>query len=130
MENNMRLLVLKAAVLAAAISLGACASVPVASPGSSGGLNLPTSVAGLTVQDIQDAAVKACKFVPTAQTITGIVASFFPGGGAVNQVVSVVVNSICSAVAPTASQLKAAPRRAGSGPPSVGGVRVEGYFTR
>jgi hypothetical protein len=126
MEKNMKSLALKAAVLAAMISLGACATIPPVSTG--GGVSIPPSIGGVTVQQIQDAAVKACKFVPTAQTVAGIIASFFPGGSAANDVVSVVVNSICSAIAPTAAQAKFGPRRAG--PPTVAGVRVQGYFVR
>jgi hypothetical protein len=110
---------------AGALSLGACAGVPATSGGTA--TPAPVVVPGdLTVQQIQNTAAKVCGFVPTVSTITGIIASFFPGGAPVNTLVTGVANAICTAVVPNKTL-----RRAGvAGPPTVGGVRVEGYFIR
>lgn len=111
-----------AIVLASSLAVAGCAGSG-SPPPSGGGVTIPPIVGDLTVQQIQDAAAKACSFVPTAQTITGIVASFFPGGAPINSIVSSVVNSICSAIT------KKSIRRGGSRP-MVNGVPVEGYFIR
>jgi predicted phage tail protein len=113
--------------LASTLLLAACGggTLPSVTPGGTI-TPLPPAIGDTTIQQVQDAAVKACSFVPTAQTVTGIIASFFPGGAPINQIVSTVVNGICNAIAPK-NQMR---RGRLAGPPTVGGVRVEGYFTR
>lgn len=127
---NMKI-VIRGLVLAAALMLGACAGVPDSAPVSGSGVVIGGAVVpgDTTIQQIQDTAVRVCGFVPTVTTVTGIVASFFPGGGPINSIVSTVANGICNAVV-SSSGKKTARRAGASGPPTVGGVRVEGYFTR
>lgn len=111
---------LSVAALCGALALGACAS-----GGTTGGLPASAST-DPTIAAVQDAAAKVCNFVPTVTTVTGIIASFFPAGGAINTIASSVANAICTAIAPK----KTLRRATGDGPPSVAGVKIEGYFIR
>lgn len=108
--------------LIGALALGACASTGIpATPGSN---------VDPTVQAIQDAAIKACGFLPAVSTVSAIVSSFIPGAGGVNALVTQIAGSICNAVAPTGKT--ASLRRAG--PPVVytsnGPVAVNGTFVK
>lgn len=112
-------------VLGATLALGACSGVPVVvAPG--GTTTPPTSVTGDPTTDaILAATVKACGFLPTVSTVTGIIASFVPGGAPVNSLVTSIASSICNAVAPKASAMR---RGAVLTPPIVNGVIIEGRF--
>lgn len=107
---------LASASVVAALALGAC--------DTTGGVVPPTSTTNTLISQIQAGAATACSFVPTVETVTGIVSSFISGGSAINSMASAVVNAICGAVTPKAG----AKRRGGA--PVVNGVRVQGYFTR
>lgn len=108
-----------ALVLAGAMSLGACATTP----------GTPSST-DPTVAAVQDAAAKACGFVPSISTITGIIAAFFPGGAPINTLVTSVANAICNAIVPPAGNSLRRGPVAGANAPTVAGVKVEGYFIR
>lgn len=110
--------------LSATLMLGACAGTSTTTPPAGGG-----STVDPTVQAIQDAAVKACGFLPAISTVSAIITSFIPGAGATNALVTQVASSICNAVAP---KNQSSLRRAG--PPVVqtpnGPVTVNGQFVR
>jgi hypothetical protein len=111
------------AILAAGLALGAC-STTLPSPGG-GAVVPPTTTGDKTTDSVIAATVKACGFLPTVATVTGIVASFVPGGAPVNSLVTSIAQSICNAVAPP----KMGARRGGHAP-MVGDVLVEGRFVR
>jgi hypothetical protein len=69
---------------------------------------------GLSVGDVQSIAVKACAFLPTAETVGKIIAADSPA----LDTSAAVASAICSAVAP-----KAGP---GAGRATVAGVPIEG----
>ncbi len=89
-----------AAALAAAITIGGCAS---------GG--------GSSVSSIQQAAVIACGFLPTAKTVADILAA----GNALVSTVDAVASAICAAVGTKNA-------RRGGGVPTVAGVVIHGKF--
>lgn len=125
---RLRRLTILGALLATGLALTACGTTG-GLPASGTGVvttTTPTSLDSTTVSDIQNAAARACSFVPTIQTIQSIAANFFTAGGLVNGVVSGVENAICSAVAPKAS----ARRRVAAGPPTAYGVPIQGYFLK
>ncbi len=103
------------AALAASISLAGCAGTG----------TLPPSpvVAFPTITQIQDAAVAACGFLPAAETVASIVATFQPSAAGGVAIGSQVANAICAAV--TANK----PKFNGQAP-MVNGVVVNGYFVR
>ena len=70
--------------------------------------------AGVSVGDVQSIAVKACSFLPTAETVGKIIAANSP---ALNTSAA-VASAICAAIAP-----KAGP---GAGRATVAGVPIEG----
>jgi hypothetical protein len=96
-----------AAPVAAAIALGGCAGTVTA-----------TSVA-TTIADVQQAAVLACGFLPTAATV----ASILSGGNPLVSTASAIAQAICTAV--TAKAV-----RRGGPAPSVGGVVIHGRFVK
>lgn len=95
-----------ACVVAVAALLGACTS--------QGGFT------AITIASVQQAAVNSCKFLPTAETVTNIIAAGVPG----LSTAALVADAICAAVVPS-SAMAAAP-----GGPSVGGVAIKGAFTK
>jgi hypothetical protein len=102
--------------LAATLSLGSCATT--------GGIT-PSSVQSV-ISAIQSAAVQACGFLPTASTVSAIVASLVPGGSPVEASVTNVAQQICAAVLPLKAKL--GKRLGGTAPPTVNGVVVHGRF--
>ena len=111
-----------AAVVTVGLALGAC-STTLPSPG--GATTPPTTTGDATTDKIIGATVKACGFLPTVSTVTGIIASFVPGGAPVNELVTSIARSICGAVAPA----KMGARRGAASPTGVvRGVQVEGHF--
>jgi hypothetical protein len=115
---NTRKITALAVVLAAGLGLAACAGT---TPSSTGGTTTsPTGDA--TTNAIIASTVKACGFLPTVSTVTGIIASFVPGGAPINSLVTSIAQSICGAVAPKAGMRRGAAR------PEVNGVVVEGRF--
>lgn len=92
---------LLAAALSTSIALGGCAS-----GGSTG-----------NVSSIQQAAVLACGFLPTAQTVADILAA----GNSLISTVSAVAQAICAAVGTKGV-------RKGGAAPTVNGVVIHGKF--
>lgn len=98
-----------AAPVAAALSLGGCAS-------TGGGLD------PAFVDQVRAAATAACGFLPTAETVLGIIGTI-SGTGPIAATVSGIANAICQAVTAKAGA------RAGS-PPMVNGIIIHGRFVR
>lgn len=84
----------------AAISLGACATVPGATPSGTIPIINPTGNPQIdnVVSQVQAFAIKACGFQPAASTVAGILATFIPGAAPINSVISEITNGICAAV--------------------------------
>jgi hypothetical protein len=102
--------------LAGSLLLGSCAGTGV-TPG--------TIQSAVTA--VQQAAVSACGFLPTAATVSGILATLVPGVAAIEQLIASTAQQICAAVAP----VKVAGRlRASTAAPTVNGVTVHGRFVR
>ena len=97
-----------AAPVAAALALGGCAT---------GGVTA-TSVA-TTISAVQQAAVLACGFLPTAATV----ASILSGGNPLVSTASAIAQAICTAVTPKSV-------RRGASVPMVGNVVVHGRFVK
>ncbi len=106
---------------ATVLSLGGCSTLQA------------LGVSQATVDQIQQAAVSICGFLPTVETIAGIVS------GGMSAVPGTVANAICAAVA--ANQAPAgmsvgrlgAPARTGAAAPAnavVGSTKVQGIFVR
>lgn len=76
-----------------------------------------------TITAIQQAAIQVCGFVPTVETILGIVT------GGMSVIPATIANAICAAVTPTGV---ATGRVGASAPPSakVGSTPVQGVFVR
>jgi predicted small secreted protein len=98
------------AIVAASLSLAGCATT--------GGAIDITSL----ISEVQAGTNAACAFVPTAETVAGIISA----GNPIVSTASAIINAICAAVAPTKA---GALRRAGA-PPTVAGVVVHGKFTK
>ena len=108
------------AALCGTAALAGCASTGTKpAPITTGKINIDA-----TITAAQSAAVKACGFLPTAETITGILATFVPQTAVPIAIGSQVAGLICNAIAPS----KASGRRRASAYPIVNGVRVEGSF--
>lgn len=74
------------------------------------------------IEQVRQAAVAVCGFLPTAQTVGSIILA----GNPAFVTASAIANAICAAV--TAPEVKAlGPRRA---PPVVAGVVIHGEFIR
>jgi len=84
-------------LLASALAIGACSTTGKPS-----------------IADAQAAAVKACSFLPTANTVANIIAAGSPALGTA----SAIADAICAAIAPKAG--------AGAGRPTVAGVPIDG----
>lgn len=97
---------------AASISLASCAGVGV--PGTTS-----------QIDQIRNAAVLACGFLPTVETVAGIIATYSGTSAALVTTGSQIADSICSAVVSTST----ARRRRGTAP-RVNGVVVRGSFVR
>lgn len=106
------------AAAAALSGLTACASAP--------GTSVINSIPGIGVDpaviaQIQTAATGICGFLPTVETVAGIITTF-TGGGAAIGIGSQVADAICKAV--TSKGARRGVR------PSVRGVVIEGNFIR
>lgn len=115
---------LTVSALIGTLALAGCGTM-----GTTGGTTPPVISTGdptldAQIQAAQAAAVKACGFLPTVTTITGILSTFVPGAAGPVAIGTQVAQAICDAVAPKAS----AKRKLGS--PTVNGVRIEGIFVR
>jgi hypothetical protein len=97
-----------AAPVAAALVLSGCA----------GGGVTPATVSA-TISQVQQAAVLACGFLPTAATV----ASILSGGNPLVTTAAGIAQAICTAV--TAKAV-----RRGGPAPSVGGVVIHGRFVK
>lgn len=75
-----------------------------------------------TIAQVQSITTSACKFLPTAQTVANIIATF-TGSQSVVATASAIANSICNAV--TAKSV-----RRGATRPMVRGVVLRGQFVR
>jgi len=74
------------------------------------------------IKQIREAAVAACGFLPTINTVAQILAS----GNPIVATASGVAGAICAAVA----NLPPAAARRGAAPPTVAGVVIHGRFVR
>lgn len=101
-------------VSALALSLSACATAPAT-------IGTATSQTSAVITAIQQAAVEACSFLPTAATVTNIIGAA-TGVGAETTLASTIAAQICAAVSPTASAKR------GGAAPTVYGVVVHGRF--
>jgi hypothetical protein len=88
----MKRFALFAVLTLSALALGACASVPGGVPTVS-----PTQVSD-TITKVKQITATTCGFVPTAETIGRIAATFF-GVGPFVDIASSVADGICNAVA-------------------------------
>ena len=101
------------AALAMALALSACAG---------GNLVLPNLTGGtvtITPAQVQNAAVQACGFLPTAATVAGLITA-----SPYLATASAVAGAICAAVAPAKAGGKL------RGAPMVNGVAIHGKFVR
>lgn len=100
--------------LSASLALGGCAT-------TTGGTTSTTTSISDTIAQIQNAAVTACAFLPTAATVANIIGTL-AGVGTETNLAGNVAAQICAAVAPPKSaKLKA-------GVPTVNGVVIHGKF--
>lgn len=115
----MRLLAV--AALCGTLALGACANAPgfgTVTPGGQG-----TATTDPVVSQIQDITAKVCSFVPTVNTVLGIVAQF-TSAGPIAGIAGEVANAVCNAINPKNRASRV------SGPPNVQGVPVRGYYIK
>lgn len=110
------------AALCGSVALAGCAStgvtpVPGPRPITTGNINI-----GATISAAEAAAVKACGFLPTEQTITSILATFVPSTAVPISIGNQIASMICNAVVPKASS------RRRLSMPIVNGVRIQGSF--
>lgn len=104
------------------ILLAAAFSLSVAACSSTGQIVNPFAGGTINTTAVQNAAVAACGFLPTAATVSGIISAATGGvGGAALQTAEQVAAAICAAVLPTKSgKLR--------GTPMVNGVAVHGRW--
>lgn len=102
-----------AGVLAVATLFGGCAGT--------------TTVATVqsAVVKVQQAAIAACGYLPTATTVSGIIATLAPGVAPAENAVLSIAQQICAAVTVSKTSLFAS-RKA----PTVNGIVVHGRFVR
>lgn len=101
--------------LAGLLSVAGCATTPNSGGGTSTGID-PAVIA-----QIQATATRVCGFLPTAQTVAGIIGTL-TGTGPVVGIVGDVAQAICTAV--TKKGLRAGQK------PVLRGIRIEGRFVR
>lgn len=97
----------------------------------------PTQLAAIESQ-VQQEAAAICGFVPTIESVAGVVASFVPvpGVGTAIAVINQAATAICNAVLPAkAAAMRSASgvigkRTAGAAIPTVNGVPITGYFIK
>jgi hypothetical protein len=102
----------KVLLLAGVLALGGC--------GTTG--NGPVSLTSI-VQQVQQAAVATCSFLPTVATVSNIIAPLVPGAVGPEQLAVSVASQICAAV--TGAKASGALK---SNPPTVRGVVIHGRF--
>lgn len=78
-----------------------------------------------TVAGVQQSAVQACGFLPTAASVAAIIASLVPGGSVVVATADSIAAQICAVVSPAKAS-----GRLGASVPTVNGVPVHGTFVR
>ncbi len=93
--------------LAAALTFGGCAT-------TGGNVNV--------IEQVRQAAVAVCGFLPTVETVAAILAS----GNPIVATASGIANAICDAV----THLPPMTARRGAPAPSVAGVVIHGKFVR
>ncbi|HEX8838214.1 MAG TPA: hypothetical protein VF748_14830 [Candidatus Acidoferrum sp.] len=106
-------------VLLAMLPLSGCASLQAVFP------NAPTPQQLIT--DAQNAAVAVCQFLPTAETVAGIIAT----GNPALATATAIANAICGAVSPKAVPGNVSVRRLinrSGAVPTVSGVPIYGQF--
>ena len=109
---------LAAAAVAGALALGGCATTSTTTPTAD------------IVTTIQNDAVAACQFLPTAATVTAIISTVVPGVTADATLASQLASQICAAVSSLAPGTPAAARRRSAMPPTVNGVAIHGRFVK
>lgn len=116
-------------VLMSTVALAGCASTIGTSTGTTTPPPISTGDATLDaeIQAAQAAAVKACGFLPTVSTITGILSTFVPATTGPVAIGTSIAQAICNAITPKAT----AKRKLGPvSAPQVNGVPVEGIYVR
>jgi hypothetical protein len=113
---------IRVAALAAALAFPCLAGCQTT---GTGGVPAATADAA-TPSNIAKAATAVCRYVPSASTIAGIVATLSGSGGAEVASASAIADAICRAVAPSAS----GPGLDGVRQGYAFGVRVRGRFVR
>lgn len=111
---------LLAVPLLGALALGGCAT-------SNGVVGLDPALetrVNAQITAAQNAAVSICKFLPTAQTVAGILSTFVPSAVPGVTVANQVAAAICNAVSRKSLTKGATPT------PRVNGVVVRGSFVR
>ena len=105
------------AILAASMSLGACATMT------------PAQITAVEDTVIAD-AIAVCGFEPTIATVGALIANaVVPGSAAITSVAAGLANSICAAEI-AASKAPATGMRKASGPVMVGNVVIQGHFVK
>lgn len=99
-----------------AIALAGCATT-----------STPTSTADI-ITAVQNDAVLACKFLPTAATVAEIVSSAVPGAANATTMASQLAAQICAAV--TAAVPTSGARRRSAIAPMVNGVVIHGRWVK
>lgn len=80
------------------------------------------------VKTVQDAAVKTCGYLPTAQTVTGIASALYTPGAIYFNAAEAIAGKICTAV--TTNPLADGPGASTHYTPTVAGVVVRGRFVQ
>jgi len=125
--------IIKVTILSTALFLGACAHTTDPTTGATTttldpdlGKLISPFVTPDQVQKASDIAVQTCGYLPAADTVTGLLATFVPGAGVVTTIASQVAHLICKTVTS-----KGARRGAIAGHvPVVRGVAIHGHFIR
>lgn len=127
----------KVIALAAALALGGCASTGGVTPA-------PTDISA-EISQVQKIAAQVCSFVPTIETVSGLITVFVPAAGVPTSIAGQIADAICAAVAPKAmlagsrAVVRGVPisgkyvqsrRAARNGVPVINGVIIDGYFVR
>jgi hypothetical protein len=123
--------IIKVTALSMALFLGACAHTTDPATGITTttldpdlGKLISPFVTPEQVQKASDIAVRTCGYLPAVQTVSGLLATFVPGAGAVTDIANQVANLICKTVTS-----KGARRGAIAGHvPVVRGVAIHGHF--
>lgn len=115
-------------VAVAMISLGACNTTAITSPGSVAVPTLPATTNSAVVNKVQAVATKTCGFLPSATTVANILTTFVGYQDEVG-LATKVATTICNAVLSPAEYSADSPNaKASKDYGEVNGVPVKGKF--